>query len=58
MKTHLLIDADYYVYHCGRLYEDTINWGNDFLTTTCDLRKAKNHLDRMIRELRDKTQAA
>lgn len=51
MKTRLLIDGDYYIYLAARKYEDTTYWGDGYLTTIVEIKKAKEFIEHQIEEL-------
>lgn len=49
----MIVDADYYIYQAGRLYEDVVYWGEDLLTTTVQITEAKRFIDNALQTLQE-----
>lgn len=47
----LLIDGDILIYQIATQKEEAINWGDDFWTLHCDVKKCKAEVDKKIDEL-------
>ena len=47
----LLIDGDILIYQIATQKEEAINWGDDFWTLHCDVKKCKVEVDKKIEEL-------
>ena len=53
----LLLDGDILLYTSTTQHETEIDWGEDFLTLTCDFKLVRQTLDQTISDLVEKTEA-